>query len=169
MLKVTANHAKEQTNFDIQQKEGQNWLNGEVADWDLVALDEHTFHVIYQGKSFNIELVKTDFSEKSFVVKVNGQKIEYIAKDATDLLLEKMGLQSKASNKINQLKAPMPGLIVGVRVEEGQKVAKGDTLLVLEAMKMENIIKSPTDGLVKAIKVKKGDNVEKNKVLIEFE
>ena len=169
MLKVTANHAKEQTNFDIQQKEEQNWLNGQIAQWDLVALDEHTFHAIYQGKSFNIELVKADFSEKAFVLKVNGHKIEYTAKDATDLLLEKMGLQNKANNKVNQLKAPMPGLIVGVRVEEGQQVAKGDILIVLEAMKMENIIKSPTDGLVKAIKVKKGDNVEKNKTLIEFE
>jgi len=169
MLKVTAKHAKEQKNFDIQQKEGQNWLNGQIAQWDLTWLDKHTFHAIYQGQSFTIEIVKADFSEKAFVLKINGQKVEYTAKDATDLLLEKMGLQNKANNKINQLKAPMPGLIVEVRVEEGQKVARGDMLLVLEAMKMENIIKSPTNGQIKSIKVKKGENVEKNKILIEFE
>lgn len=169
MLKVTANHVKEQKNLDIQQKDGQTWLNGQIANWDLRTINEHTFHTIYQGQSFNIEILKSDFLEKSFTLKINGQKLEYSAKDATDLLLEKMGIQSKASSKINQLKAPMPGLIVGLRVEVGQQVAKGDTLLILEAMKMENIIKSPTEGKIKAIQVQKGENVEKNKVLIEFE
>lgn len=169
MLKVTANQAKEQTNFDIQQKDGHTWLNGQIAQWDLKPIDEHTFHAIYQGQSFTIEIAKSDLIEKNFILKVNGQKVEYTAKDATDLLLEKMGLQSKANTKINQLKAPMPGLIVGLRIEIGQKVAKGDILLVLEAMKMENIIKSPTEGTIKAIRVQKGENVEKNKILIEFE
>jgi acetyl/propionyl-CoA carboxylase alpha subunit len=169
MLKVTANHAKEQVNFEIQQKEGQTWLNQQALQWDLTALNQHTFHAIYQGQSFTIEVLKADFAEKNFVLKINGEKIEYAAKDATDLLLEKMGLQSKASSKVNQLKAPMPGLIAGVRVEAGQKVNKGDIVIVLEAMKMENAIKSPTEGVIKAIKVQKGENVEKNKVLIEFE
>ncbi|MFN3315551.1 MAG: hypothetical protein ACK40K_01980, partial [Raineya sp.] len=79
MLKVTANHAKEQTNFDIQQKNGQTRLNGEVAEWDFVRIDENTFHAIYHGQSFTIEVVKADFSEKNFVLKINGQKIEYTA------------------------------------------------------------------------------------------
>ncbi|GAB4130030.1 MAG: acetyl-CoA carboxylase biotin carboxyl carrier protein subunit [Raineya sp.] len=169
MLKVSANHTKGQENFDIQQKEGQTWLNGQIAQWDWVALNEYNFHAIYQGQSFSIELVKADFAEKSFVLKINGEKVEYTAKDATDLLLEKMGLQNKSKSKVNQLKAPMPGLIVEVRVVEGQKVAKGDSLIILEAMKMENVIKSPTDGLIKAVKVSKGENVEKNKILIEFD
>lgn len=169
MLKITANHAKEQINFDVRHKDGQTWLNEQAIQWDLQAINEHTFHAIYQGKSFTIEVVKADFSEKNFLLKINGQKIEYSAKDAIDLLLEKMGLQGKSSAKINQLKAPMPGLIVDVRVAVGQKVSKGENLLVLEAMKMENIIKSPTEGTIKAIKVQKGENVEKNKILIEFE
>jgi biotin carboxyl carrier protein len=169
MLKVTANHAKEQISFDVRHKDGQTWLNEQAIQWDLQAINEHTFHAIYQGKSFTIEVVKADFSEKNFLLKINGQKVEYSAKDAIDLLLEKMGLQGKSSAKINQLKAPMPGLIVDVRVAVGQKVSKGENLLVLEAMKMENIIKSPTEGTIKAIKVQKGENVEKNKILIEFE
>jgi biotin carboxyl carrier protein len=169
MLKITANHAKEQISFDVRHKDGQTWLNEKAIQWDLQAINEHTFHAIYQGKSFTIEVVKADFSEKNFLLKINGQKIEYSAKDATDLLLEKMGLQGKSSAKINHLKAPMPGLIVDVRVAVGQKVSKGENLLVLEAMKMENIIKSPTEGTIKAIKVQKGENVEKNKILIEFE
>jgi biotin carboxyl carrier protein len=62
----------------------------------------------------------------------------------------------------------MPGLIVDIKVEAGQEVKKGDPILILEAMKMENIIKSPGDGVVKAIKVNPRDNVEKNQVLIQF-
>jgi biotin carboxyl carrier protein len=62
----------------------------------------------------------------------------------------------------------MPGLIVDVGVEVGQDVKKGDKLLVLNAMKMENIIKAPADGKVRQVLVNNGQNVEKNQVLIQF-
>ncbi|MNF13023.1 Glutaconyl-CoA decarboxylase subunit gamma [compost metagenome] len=67
-----------------------------------------------------------------------------------------------------EIKAPMPGLVLNVIVESGQEVNKGDNLLILEAMKMENIIKSPSSGIVKKILVTKGDKVEKNEILIQF-
>ena len=169
MLKVTANHAKEQISFDVRHKDGQTWLNEQAIQWDLQAINEHTFHAIYQGKSFTIEVVKADFSEKNFLLKINGQKVEYSAKDAIDLLLEKMGLQGKSSAKINQLKAPMPGLIVDVRVAVGQKVSKGENLLVLEAMKMKNDVFSPVNAIVKSVNVKVGEAVKKDQVLIEFD
>jgi biotin carboxyl carrier protein len=62
----------------------------------------------------------------------------------------------------------MPGLILSVAVAEGQEVKKGDPLLILEAMKMENVIKAPADATVKVIKVRKGDSVDKNQVLVLF-
>jgi biotin carboxyl carrier protein len=62
----------------------------------------------------------------------------------------------------------MPGLVVNILVAEGDTIAKGDALLVLEAMKMENIIKSPGEGVVKKININKGQAVEKNQVLIEI-
>jgi biotin carboxyl carrier protein len=62
----------------------------------------------------------------------------------------------------------MPGLIIELKVKNGDVVKPGDTLLILEAMKMENIIKSPGEGVVKTVKIKKGESVEKNQVLIEF-
>ena len=70
--------------------------------------------------------------------------------------------------QVNELKAPMPGLIVDVRVQPGQAVFKGDPLLVLEAMKMENILKAPADGIVSAIKVGLRDNVQKGQLLVQF-
>jgi hypothetical protein len=79
-----------------------------------------------------------------------------------------MGLDTKAGKKQGQVKAPMPGMVLKVLAHEGQQIAKGDSLLLLEAMKMENIIKSPVDGLIKKIYIAEKDKVEKNQVMVEF-
>ena len=86
---------------------------------------------------------------------------------------EAVGGHSRSMNngsgaKLNNIKAPMPGLIIDLRVTTGQTIQPGDTLLILEAMNMENIIKSSGAGIVKRVAVKKGDSVEKGQVLIEF-
>ena len=62
----------------------------------------------------------------------------------------------------------MPGMVLNILVAEGQQVKKGDSLLVLEAMKMENVLKSPTDGVIKKVVATKGTAVEKNQLLIQF-
>jgi pyruvate carboxylase subunit B len=67
------------------------------------------------------------------------------------------------------IKAPMPGMIVKLYVEEGMHVMKDDKVVIVEAMKMENVLKSPVSGTVKSIKVKEGSAVDKNAVLIEIE
>ena len=86
-----------------------------------------------------------------------------------DLLLEKMGMSAASLNKVANIKSPMPGLVLEVKVEVGDSVENGTPLLILEAMKMENIIKSTGDGIVKAINIKQGQAVEKNEVLLEME
>lgn len=78
-------------------------------------------------------------------------------------------MEYSSTNKVKDLKAPMPGLVLKVLIEPGKEVVKGDNLLVLEAMKMENMIKSPTDGIVQKILVSTGDKIEKNAILIQFE
>ena len=62
----------------------------------------------------------------------------------------------------------MPGMVLNILVNEGDTIKKGDPLIVLEAMKMENILKSPTDGVIKKIPINKGVAVEKNQLLIQF-
>lgn len=143
-------------------------LNGEPFTWDLVDLGNGHYHVLYEGRSYNAELLEADYATKVLALKINGQRVELQAKDRFDLLLEKMGMSNAASAKVNELKAPMPGLIVDIRVQPGQEVAKGDPLLVLEAMKMENILKAPTAGTVGSIKVSLRDNVQKGQVLVQF-
>ena len=136
--------------------------------WDKVQLSEGYFHVLYKKKGYRAEIVKTDASAKTVTVKVNGHTYVVALKDKFDLLLEKMGMNAAAGSKVNSIKAPMPGLIIDLKVKAGDAVNAGDPLLILEAMKMENIIKSPGPGTVKNVKVKKGDSVEKGQVLVEF-
>jgi biotin carboxyl carrier protein len=89
-------------------------------------------------------------------------------KDRFDQLLEQMGMSAAATTKVNDIKAPMPGLIVGINVQSGDVVKKGDAVLILEAMKMENLIKAAGEGTIRTVRVNKGDRVEKNQILIEF-
>ncbi len=155
--------------FDLEKKEGEVFLNGKKLDWDLSKIDERHYHVISEGQSFNLEIVEKDFQSKEFVLKVNGKTLTVVAKDKLDLLLENLGMAQGNGKVVSELAAPMPGMILEVCVEEGAEVKIGDKLIVLEAMKMENVLKSPIDGVVKSISVKKGDGVEKKHVLIRFE
>ena len=143
-------------------------LNSQPFDWDLAVLGEGRYHVLHRGKSYNAELVNADYATKTFVLVINGQRVELRAQDRFDQLLERMGLSNATAIKVNDLKAPMPGLIVDIRVQPGQVVQKGDPLLVLEAMKMENILKAPTDGVVGSVKVDLRANVTKGQVLVQF-
>ena len=113
-------------------------------------------------------MVKHIPEEKKLVVKINNTPYSLDIKDKYDDLLHSLGLDSLASKKVNDIKAPMPGMVLNILVTEGQEVKKGDGLIVLEAMKMENILKSPTDGVIKKIAITKGVAVEKNQLLIQF-
>jgi biotin carboxyl carrier protein len=166
MLKVIIN---EQQAFEIESSKDQTTLNGQPFNWDIVALDNGRFHIIQNDRSYNAEVIEADYAEKSFKVKVNQSIFSIAAKDRFDILLEQMGMSSTAKNKVNNIKAPMPGLIWEIKVQVGDVVKAGDVVLVLVAMKMENALKSSGDGVVKNIKVNKGDSVDKNQILIEFE
>ncbi|WP_460586056.1 acyl-CoA carboxylase biotin carboxyl carrier protein subunit [Hymenobacter arcticus] len=143
-------------------------LNGQPFLWDIVSLGDGRYHVLHQGKSYSAELLEANYTNKAFVLKINGQRVELQAKDRFDQLLDKLGLSDASVKPVNELKAPMPGLIIDIRVQPGQAVQKGDPLLVLEAMKMENILKAPADGTVASIAVVLRANVTKGQVLVKF-
>jgi biotin carboxyl carrier protein len=123
---------------------------------------------LLNDRSYRAEILPADSSGKSLTIKVNGRHYPVVLKDKFDILLEKMGMNSNAGAKVNHVRAPMPGLIIQLKVKDGDHVKAGDTLLILEAMKMENIIKAPGDAIVRSVKVTMGEGVEKNQVLIEF-
>jgi biotin carboxyl carrier protein len=165
MYKVSVNKT---SSFEIDSTEKGVMVNGQLLQWDLVEISEGYFHILHNHKSYRAEVVKADKATKSFTLKINNHIHTVEAKDKFDLLLEKLGMSNGAAGKVNNIKAPMPGLIINMKVQVGDAVKAGDPLLILEAMKMENLLKSPGDGVVKSVKVKKGDTVEKNQILIEF-
>ncbi|MDO9552000.1 acetyl-CoA carboxylase biotin carboxyl carrier protein subunit [Rhodonellum sp.] len=143
-------------------------VNSEILKWDFAQISENHFHVLHEGKSFNLELISLNAETKTVRIKLNNKVTEVILKDKFDQLLEKLGMNGSQNLQIKDLKAPMPGLIFDIKVKVGDEVKKNDPILILEAMKMENILKSPRDGTIKVLKIKKGDSVEKNQVLIQF-
>jgi len=84
-------------------------------------------------------------------------------------MVDEMGLSVVEDATAGDVLAPMPGLILDIMVSVGDSVTAGDSLLILEAMKMENVIKAEADGVVKSVALAKGDTVEKNQLIIEME
>lgn len=154
--------------FTVEVGDDGILVNNEKLEWDMIALGNGLFHIRYQNQSYPAEIIKIDRETKTVDLKVRGHRYSVRLKEDVDILMEKMGMNGAASGKVNAIKAPMPGLIIDLRVQEGAEVQAGDPLLILEAMKMENIIKSPGKATVKKLKIKKGDSVEKGQVLIEF-
>lgn len=165
MLKIKAN---DKYDFDITKEQDGLSINGDLTSADIQQLNSSTYHVINNLQSYNVEVVGFNAEEKTAEIKVNNNTYTITAKDQFDILLDKLGLSSLSAATVSEVKAPMPGLVLKVFVDEGTDVRKGDNLFILEAMKMENMIKAPADVTVKKVKIKPGDKVEKGQVLLMF-
>jgi biotin carboxyl carrier protein len=165
MYKINVNN---KFDYAIDGKADDLLVNDTKIQADIKQLSPDTWHIIEQLKSYNVTLINFDKEAKTAQIRVNNNIYNISAKDRFDLLLDQMGLTDLTSAKVSELKAPMPGLVLKLFIEEGAAVQKGDSLFILEAMKMENIIKSPVDGVVKTIKVKPGNKLEKGQVLLQF-
>ncbi len=143
-------------------------VNGKAVEADLLKTVEGQYHLLLGGKGHRVEILEIDKEAKTIILLVNGQKKNVQLSDKYDELLKQMGMGNAAAAKSNQVKAPMPGLVLRLMVENGQAIAKGDSLLILEAMKMENVLKASAAGVIKLVKVAEKDKVEKNQVLIEL-
>lgn len=158
------------TNYVVTVDKDETVLKkSDVEALDSINIDDTNFHLLHQNEAFEIQVLDADFMNKSMTVSVNGNSYEVKIEDECDQQVKKMGLLAVTTQKINSIKAPMPGLIVDILVEAGDAVSEGTPLLVLSAMKMENIILSQGDGIVKSIEVKKDDAVEKGQLIIEME
>ncbi|MFS4493159.1 biotin/lipoyl-containing protein [Maribacter sp. 2308TA10-17] len=141
----------------------------DVEALDSISIDGENYHILEKSKAYEASLVSADFLNKALTVAVNGNSYQVKIEDEYDQQVRKMGLLAVTAQKVNSIKAPMPGLIVDILVEVGQEISEGTPLLVLSAMKMENIITSQGDGVVKSIEVKKDAAVEKGQLIIEME
>ena len=151
-----------------------NTFEFEFSEEEVKALDtqktsDRHYHLLKDNRSYKAEVFKPDFLHRTYQIKINSNIYSVKINNDLDQLIDEMGLSLGTSQQVNDIKAPMPGLILEVNVKEGDEVKEGDYLLVLEAMKMENTLTAPRDGVVKSVTVTKSDTVEKNQLLIEIE
>ena len=149
--------------------ESEIMLNSKKRELDIISISDTKKHLILNHKSYEIEHVEFDKEKKIATIKVNNNSYTIELKDKFDLLLNDLGMSNMSVKIVKEVKAPMPGLVVSIKVEKGQEVKEGEAVLILEAMKMENVIKSPVDGIIKSVKIEPTNTVEKNQILVEFE
>ncbi len=143
--------------------------NADIQAMDLIQKSPTTFNLIKDHRSINVHLIETDSSGKKMIIEVDGESFNVEIKNELDLILDKMGFGLSSAKQIKEVKAPMPGLVLEINVTDGQEVSEGHKILILEAMKMENIILIHTNAKIKRILVSAGQAVVKGQVLVELE
>jgi acetyl/propionyl-CoA carboxylase alpha subunit len=167
MIKATVNSSH---SFEINKDQSNLFeVNGKNIPFELISADEYEWIVRNGNTQYKVLILESDHVLKKYTFKIKGKKFHVQLEDRLDILLSKMGIAADSEEEIRQMKAPMPGLILEIMSSKGMKVSKGEKILVLEAMKMENIIRSPSEGVIGDILIEIGDSVEKNQLLIQFE
>ncbi|MGB0807192.1 MAG: acetyl-CoA carboxylase biotin carboxyl carrier protein subunit [Salibacteraceae bacterium] len=161
-----------ENNYDVVPQNGQNHegtVNGNDYSMDMAQKDASNWIINKDDKEYRVEVAHLDTDNKVATIRINGRKYALKLQDQFDQLLKDLGLEGMAVKKISEIKSPMPGLVLDILVKPGDVIKKGEQVLVLEAMKMENIIKSQADVVVKSVEIETGVAVEKGQVLVKFE
>ena len=167
MASASKHHAKTgDYEVEISFEDQQVVLDGAPADVSIEALSDRHLHVLLDGTSYDVFLEEQD--RNSYTLVINHVRRQVRVKSERDILLERFGLSESSAVQETEIKAPMPGLVLDVFVKPGDTVESGGSLLVLEAMKMENEIKAASAGSIARVHVAAGDAVGKNDLLIEF-
>ena len=150
---------------------------------DLTPSDSgKSYRATLDNKTVDVEIIRADAERGQLELLIDGERvIAYVSSDnakrwvtvngRTVMLTKSSGVKRSGAGQdhASELAAPMPGVIRGVNVGEGESVTKGQTLMVLEAMKMEIRIQAPFDGVVKSLAVKVGQTVDREQILIVLE
>lgn len=163
MAKIEVNNAA----FEITRQGKDIILNDSKVEYDLIKLPNGDYHLLLNGRSYTVSVNEKNTSTGDLSLTINGRKFESHLQNKLAELLKSMGMET-GKKKLRDLKAPMPGLVLAIKVTSGEAVKAGQELIVLEAMKMENAIKSPQDGVIDSISAEKNDKVEKNQILLSF-
>lgn len=142
-------------------------VNGQPVDVDFQSVqNQPVYSLITDGRSYEAYVSDND---NLWEVLLLGDLYSVQVVDEREQRLRSAGGAEIADRGEFHLKAPMPGLIVAIPVQEGQEIAKGDVLVILESMKMQNELRSPKDGTVTRIKVHVGDSVEQKTTMLSVE
>ncbi|MDA0302813.1 MAG: biotin/lipoyl-binding protein [Bacteroidetes bacterium] len=141
----------------------------ESSSWDWKPIGDGVFDVRMGLRNLRVELVDGPDTQGHVLVRVNGVERQLHVLDRQMLLLESMGMSNAEVGLEMEVLAPMPGKVLSVEVSENETVEEGQALLVLEAMKMENVIRAPRAGTIASIAVDAGVAVEKGMALVTYE
>jgi biotin carboxyl carrier protein len=139
-------------------------VNDVLHEVDLASVgDQPIYSLLLDGKSYEVHVHP---AEDGWQVLVHGTQYDTLVEDERERRMRMAERRSAIDSGEFQLKAPMPGMVISVPVQEGQGVMKGDVLLILESMKMQNELKSPRAGIVSRIRVKAGESVEQKQLML---
>ena len=131
--------------------------------------DRRFFTVYFNGKKYKGEILEQNLENHFLKLKLNHRVFEVKRKYALLDLISQLGLDKQKVKRLKELTSPMPGRVLKIMVKAGDQINIGDSLLSLEAMKMENILKSDGEGIVKEVFISEEQVVDKGEVLMEFE
>ncbi|MBN1305544.1 MAG: biotin/lipoyl-binding protein [Anaerolineales bacterium] len=141
-------------------------IDGQVLDVDFESVSgQPVYSLILDGKSYEAHINQ---GENGLQVLLHGQLYDVNVEDEREKRLRAAAGETVAASGEFHLKAPMPGLVVAIPVNEGDQVEKGDVLLVLESMKMQNELKAPRAGTIERIRVHAGDSVEQKQTMLSI-
>jgi biotin carboxyl carrier protein len=135
---------------------------------DIVETLPNQYNIIKNSKSVNCKVLEANFMEKTYSIEVDGEVFDLQIKSPLEQQLEAMGFETNTKKLVKEILAPMPGLVLEISVKAGESVNEGDKLIILEAMKMENVIKSPITGEILEVLVNQSEAVDKGQILIKF-
>ncbi|MDL1899609.1 biotin/lipoyl-binding protein [Anaerolineae bacterium CFX9] len=152
--------------FEIEiQKDGSLLVNGEPRQVDFLTLGPSLYSVIMENQSYELVI---EPGEEGIQVQMRGNLYTgEVLDERAQLMAMQRGGQVTDSGEIS-IKSPMPGLIVALPFAEGESVSAGQTIIILESMKMQNELKAPRAGVISRVHVQVGQSVEQNAVLISL-
>ncbi len=162
-MKYIVNVANKRHVVEINET-GEILLDDRPISIDMQSTPGDSIHsLLIDGRSY---LASVERTEEDWQVLLLGDLYSVQVIDERQERLAASGGAGAGASGEFKLKSPMPGLVVTVPVSEGQTVAEGDILVILESMKMQNELKSPMDGIVSKVKVSDGDSVEGSQLMI---
>ena len=153
---------------NVVSVDGRPFVPVSSEDLDLIKINDQEYHFIYEGESIRIEVEEVDRNNKTLTLLLAGNRHVVKIGEPLDQLIKSLGFNDRKTEKEDAVYAPMPGLIKEVLVSENEEIKEGQALVVLEAMKMENILKAKHDGVITSIEIEEGQTVDKNDLLMKF-
>lgn len=166
-MKFEARIEDKSIEFELHEETGEAQFGDQILPYEFRRQTNGRYLLRMGTKLYKIDNV--EYNQHTVVFTLNGRWCSVDVRDEQDLLLDRLGFKTAAEIGEGELNAPMPGKILEILVEQGDEVALGDPVAILEAMKMENELKAPVSGVITTVAAAEGDSLEKNALILEIE